>query len=92
MISGVFRLVTSPISFLSSKLTGTSKSATEWSGKQSTTNAKGKRKKKSEPSSASSSASQPKRGRPAKAQDPVTPAQPSITPHADAGEVSEKGT
>ena len=52
----------------------------------------GRRKKKSEPSSASSSASQPKRGRRPKAQDPVTPVQPSTTPPVDVVDKSEKDT
>ena len=60
MMNGVLRFVTSPISFLSSKLTGTSKSDTAWSGKQSTKTAKSKKKKKNATSSVSSSDSQPK--------------------------------
>ena len=69
MIAGVFRLVTSPISYLSSKLTGTSKSDTEWNGKPSTKKGKNKRKNKNArtekmkgDSNANSSASQPKAG------------------------------
>ena len=88
MISGVFRIVTSPISYLSSKLTGTSKSATEWSGKQSTKNAKNKRKNRIDKtaktragSNVNSSASQPKAD--SKPKEPMTSAsqaQSSTTP------------
>ena len=60
MMNGVLRFVISPILLLSSKLTGTSKSDTAWSGKQSTKNAKQKKKKKNATSSVSSLDSQSK--------------------------------